>query len=51
MTIMIPEADDIYFSKTREYFKEVLSSYANGNYRSAIVMLYSIAICDILYKL
>ena len=49
MTIMIPEADDIYFSKTREYFKEVLSSYANGNYRSAIVMLYSIAICDILY--
>ncbi|SCX26990.1 hypothetical protein SAMN02910436_02187 [Ruminococcaceae bacterium P7] len=51
MTIMIREADDIYFSRTREYFKEVLSSYANGNYRSAIVMLYSIAICDILYKL
>ena len=48
---MIPEADDIYFAKTKEYFKEVLSSYANGNYRSAIVMLYSIAICDILYKL
>lgn len=51
MAIYIPESDGIYFSKTREYFEEVLSSYANGNYRSAIVMLYSIAICDILFKL
>lgn len=51
MNIMIPEADDIYFPKTREYFQEVLSSYYNGNYRSAVVMLYSVAICDILFKL
>ena len=43
--------DEIYFSKTKEYFREVLSSYANGNYRSAIVMLYSVAICDLLLKL
>ena len=51
MTLYIPEVEDIYFPKTREYFEEVLSSYTNGNYRSAIVMLYSIAICDILFKL
>lgn len=51
MAIYIPEAEEIYFSKTKEYFEEVLSSYASGNYRSAIVMLYSIAICDILFKL
>lgn len=49
--IYLPEADDIYFPKTREYFKEVISSYSNGNYRSATVMLYSVAICDILLKL
>lgn len=36
---------------TREYFKEVYSSYVVGNYRSAVVMLYSVVICDIVYKL
>lgn len=49
--IYISEFEDIYFPKTREYFKEVLSSYSNENYRSATVMLYSIAVCDILFKL
>lgn len=49
--VYIPEAEDIYFSKTREYFNEVLSNYTNGNYRSAVVMLYSVAICDLLFKL
>lgn len=47
----LPKQDEIYFPKTREYFKEVLSSYSNRNYRSATVMLYSVAICDILFKL
>lgn len=51
MDIYFLEADGIYFSKTKEYFKEVVSSYINGNYRSATVMLYSVAICDILFKL
>jgi len=51
MIINIPEADDIYFAKTRDYFQEVLSSYASGYFRSAVVMLYSVAICDILFKL
>ncbi len=51
MPLTVIQTEDIYFSKTREYFEEVISSYSIGNYRSAIVMLYSVAICDILYKL
>ena len=51
MPIHMPEVDEIYFPKTREYFKEVISSYSNGNYRSATVMLSSVAVCDILFKL
>ena len=41
----------IYFSKTKEYFVEVEKSFYDSNYRSATVMLYSVIIADILYKL
>jgi hypothetical protein len=41
----------IYHEKTREYFREVLSNYQNKNYRSAVVMLWSVAVCDLLLKL
>lgn len=41
----------IHSGKTKYYFQEVLSSYHNGNYRSAVVMLWSVAVCDIVYKL
>lgn len=51
MSVIIPEIDDIYFPQTKEYFREIMSSYANGNYRSATVMLYSVAVCDIMLKL
>jgi hypothetical protein len=44
-------AGKIHYGKTRDYFQEVLSSYQNGNYRSAVVMLWSVAICDIVFKL
>ncbi|MET3203214.1 UNVERIFIED_ORG: hypothetical protein ABID75_006200 [Bacillus proteolyticus] len=44
-------AEQIYHHKTKEYFKEVLISYTNGNNRSAVVMLYSVVICDLVYKL
>jgi hypothetical protein len=44
-------AEDIHHRKTKEYFREVLSSYHNGNYRSAVVMLWSVAVCDVVYKL
>ncbi|MCU1289244.1 MAG: uncharacterized protein JWN60_1473, partial [Acidobacteria bacterium] len=38
-------------SQTKQYFQEVLSSYQTGNYRSAVVMLWSVIICDLIYKL
>lgn len=44
-------AEKIHYGKTKDYFQEVLSSYQNGNYRSAVVMLWSVAVCDIVYKL
>ena len=43
--------ENIHYGKTKGYFQEVLSSYNNGNYRSSVVMLWSVAICDIVYKL
>ncbi|PEJ35940.1 hypothetical protein CN689_05640 [Peribacillus butanolivorans] len=45
------KVDSIYHAKTKEYFNEVYSSYNNGNYRSAMVMLYSVVVCDLIYKL
>lgn len=44
-------SEQIHYGKTKDYFQEVLSSYNNGNYRSSVVMLWSVAICDIVYKL
>lgn len=48
---LIQAVENIYYERTRSYFQEIKSSYENGNYRSAIVSLYSVVICDILYKL
>ncbi|MCL2546777.1 MAG: hypothetical protein FWE06_06230 [Oscillospiraceae bacterium] len=45
------QTDNIYHGKTKTYFQEVASSYYNGNYRAAIVVLYSVVITDIVYKL
>lgn len=45
------EVENIYNQKTKEYFKEVYSSYCSGNFRSAVVMLYSVVLCDLIYKL
>ena len=42
---------EINDAKSAEYFGEVFSSYQNENYRSAIVMLWSVAACDALFKL
>jgi hypothetical protein len=44
-------AERIYHPKTKEYFLEVLKSYVNGSYRSAVVMLYSVVMSDLIYKL
>ncbi len=43
--------EKIYHAKTREYFTEVIKSYYSESYRSAVVMLYSIVIVDLLYKM
>ena len=43
--------EQIPITKTKEYFKEVYSSYCIGNYRSAVVMLWTVIVCDLLFKL
>lgn len=45
------QAENIYDNKTKEYFQEVLSSYIQGNYRSALVVLWTVAVTDIIFKL
>lgn len=37
--------------RTKTYVQEVYRSYANGNYRSALVGLWSVVVCDMLFKL
>ena len=44
-------SENIYHYKTKEYFKEIVSSYNNENYRSAAVMLWSVAVIDLVFKL
>lgn len=45
------QASRIVDPRTKEYFKEVSGSYASGHYRSAVVMLWSVVVTDLLYKL
>lgn len=42
--------ETIESSATKIYFKEVYSSYLNGNYRAAVVTLWSVLVCDAVYK-
>ena len=51
MNLFTLDFEKITNTKTREYFREVVSSYNNGNYRSAVVVLYSVCVCDIVFKL
>lgn len=44
-------SDNISNSKTKLYFQEVYQTFINKNYRSSTVMLYSVLICDIVFKL
>ncbi|ATC96738.1 hypothetical protein [Pseudoalteromonas tunicata] len=44
-------AEKIHFGKTKSYFSEVINSYQNKCYRSSVVMLWSVSICDLVYKL
>lgn len=47
----IENTEKIYYKQTKKYFNEVLADFFNKNYRSAVVMLYSVAICDLFLKL
>ena len=51
MKLYLMNAENIYFPQIKEYYREIVSSYDNGNYRSAMVMLYSTIVCDLLLKL
>lgn len=44
-------ATQIFDPRSRDYFSEVLSCYSSGSYRSAVVMLWSVVVCDLLFKL
>ncbi|MEY3479819.1 MAG: hypothetical protein RIQ71_594 [Verrucomicrobiota bacterium] len=44
-------AERITDARTKKYFAEVMVSYSSGCFRSSVVMLWSVAICDILFKL
>lgn len=44
-------AEQIVDTRTKSYFTEVLSSFVNGHHRSAAVMLWSVVISDLVYKL
>ena len=50
MKLYLMNAENIYFPQIKEYYREIVSSYDNGNYRSAMVMLYSTIVCDLLLK-
>jgi hypothetical protein len=44
-------AERIVDPRTKRYFAEVYGCYASGHYRSAVVMLWSVVVTDILFKL
>jgi hypothetical protein len=44
-------AERINDSRTREYFQEIQYSFVSGSHRSAIVMLWSVVVADLVYKL
>lgn len=43
--------EKISHKNTRMYFSEIISSYYNGNYRAVVTLLYSVVICDLVFKL
>ena len=45
------DMDKVESSTTKEYLKEVISSLENKNYRSAVVMLYTVIMVDLIDKL
>lgn len=44
-------AERIIDRRSRDYFEEVARSFANSCYRSSLVMLWTVVVCDLVYKL
>jgi len=44
-------SESIYNHKTKGYFEEIISSYNNKSFRSATVMLWSVTVIDLVFKL
>lgn len=44
-------AERIVDPRTKRYFAEVYGCYTSGHYRSAVVMLWSVVVTDVLFKL
>lgn len=51
MKVFPLDTSQIYFPCVRKYFEECLNNYLNKQYRSAIVLLYSATICDLMKRL
>lgn len=49
--ILEEQIEKVLNKNTKEYLREVLSSYTNGNYRAAVVVLYTTVIYDLLQKI
>lgn len=49
--ILEEQIDKVTNNNTKKYIMEVVSSYNNGNYRAAVVVLYTTVIYDLLQKL
>jgi len=47
---IMEKMDHIPITKTKEYFGEAYNCYSNGNYRAAVVSLWSVMVCDAVYK-
>ncbi len=43
--------ESIYDSRTKTYFQEIFGCYVSGYYRSAVVMLWSVVVADLFFKL
>lgn len=49
--ILEDQINNVLNKNTKDYLREVISSYNNGNYRAAIVVLYTTVIYDLLQKI
>ena len=49
--VLEEQIENVTNKKTKKYLMEVISSYNNGNFRAAVVVLYTTVIYDLLQKL